>query len=344
MASLYQDAEGNLLYTYNTEPIAIYEQLTNSEADWYYVGVKYQNSYLYGYIPCAYMVLSPSDDEVVSKWEKPVKGNQPGEVPTVTPSPSGGVELTPTPTQEPTITPTQVPESNESFEEKLTREGFPDSYKELLRELHKTYPYWEFEAYHTGLTWDEVMVGESPVSLNLITNSKGVEWKSLDPKAYNWKTDKFIPYDGSTWVAASQAARAYYIDPRNFLTSNGIFQFELLSYRSAYQDEAGVENVLRNTPMSHQSFSFTDDDGVVQTMTYAQAIVDAAKYSNVSPYHLASRIKQEILKSSKELSNSVSGTVAGYEGLYNFYNIGANDSTKPGGAIINGLNYALNGV
>ena len=43
------------------------------------------------------------------------------------------------------------------------------------------------------------------------------------------------------------------------------------------------------------------------------------------------------------LSNSVSGTVSGFEGLYNFYNIGAYHSTVAGGAIANGLKYAMNG-
>ena len=33
----------------------------------------------------------------------------------------------------------------------------------------------------------------------------------------------------------------------------------------------------------------------------------------------------------------------GYEGLYNFYNIGATSSTEPLGTIKNGLNYARNG-
>ena len=41
--------------------------------------------------------------------------------------------------------------------------------------------------------------------------------------------------------------------------------------------------------------------------------------------------------------SSISGTVSGYEGLYNFYNIGATSSSEPMGAIINGLKYAKDG-
>ncbi len=44
------------------------------------------------------------------------------------------------------------------------------------------------------------------------------------------------------------------------------------------------------------------------------------------------------------LSNSsISGKVPGYEGLYNFYNIGATSSNEPMGAIKNGLAYARDG-
>ena len=41
--------------------------------------------------------------------------------------------------------------------------------------------------------------------------------------------------------------------------------------------------------------------------------------------------------------SSISGTVSGFEGLYNFYNIGATSSSEPMGAIKNGLQYAKDG-
>lgn len=45
---------------------------------------------------------------------------------------------------------------------------------------------------------------ESKVGLNLLSVNKSYAWKSTASKAYNWKTDKYIPYDGSTWVTASK--------------------------------------------------------------------------------------------------------------------------------------------
>jgi beta-N-acetylglucosaminidase len=132
------------------------------------------------------------------------------------------------------------------------------------------------------------------------------------------------------------------MDPRNFLTTNGIFQFELLKYQDAYQNLAGVENILKGTAMYNSYFTYTDDSGVQNNMSYGQAFIEAAKYSGVSPYHLASRVKQEVVTGPNTLSNSVSGIYSGYEGLFNFYNIGANDSAG-GGAVANGLKFARNG-
>lgn len=74
---------------------------------------------------------------------------------------------------------------------------------------------------------------------------------------------------------------------------------------------------------------------------YSDLIWDSAIYSGVSPYHLASRIKQEV--GPFITHNSISGTLAGYEGYYNFYNIGATSSTEPLGAIKNGLQFAKDG-
>jgi beta-N-acetylglucosaminidase len=211
-----------------------------------------------------------------------------------------------------------------------------------LRILHTIYPEWEFKAFHTGLDWNTVIAQENIPGRNLLPNSKGVEWKSLESGAYNWKTDTFIVFDGSTWVTASKKAIEYYMDPRNFLTTSGIFQFELLKYQSGYQNLKGVENILKGTAMYNTRYNYVDEFGVPGSYSYAETFIKAAEYSGVSPYHLASRVKQEVVTSATTLSSSVSGTYQGYEGYYNFYNIGANDSAG-GGAVANGLRYAKNG-
>ena len=255
----------------------------------------------------------------------------------------------PTATPEPTETamPVQGEEPTESevltdseFKKAMLKEGFPSSYISKLTALHKKYPKWQFKAYHTGLDWSAVIRNETEVGLNLISNSKSSDWKSFEEGAYDWKTDTFIPFDGSTWVTASKKAVEYYMDPRNFMDEKGIFQFESLEYQSDVQNVVGIENVLNNTPMYKTTYTYTDDNGATQSATYAQTFLEAATLSGVSPYHLAARVKQEVVTGPTSMSSSVSGTVSGYEGIYNFYNIGANNSTEAGGAVANGLSWA----
>ncbi|MCR5324412.1 MAG: SH3 domain-containing protein [Lachnospiraceae bacterium] len=234
--------------------------------------------------------------------------------------------------------------SKVDFETKLEQEGFPESYKAALRELHAQYPSWEFKAFHTGLDWDTVIAAETEVGVNLLPNSRSVEWKSLEKGAYSWKTDTFTVFDGSTWVTASKAAVEYYMDPRNFLTYNTIFQFEVLTYNPDYQDYAGVANILKNTAMYENTYTYVDTQGNTREISFADTFLMAAEYTGVSPFHLASRVKQEVTLGTDKMSNSVTGTVEGYEGLYNYYNIGAYHSTEPGGAIRNGLKFAQQGT
>ena len=233
--------------------------------------------------------------------------------------------------------------STNSFEAKLAVEGFPESYKDALRALHELYPLWEFKAFHTGLTWKDVIDNEAMVGKNLIPNSKSIEWKSLDPGAYSYKTDSFVVFDGSSWVTASRDAIEYYMDPRNFLAQDTIFQFELLAYTPATQGAEAVNGILKNTAMNGTSYKYVDPEGKKRTITYTDTFLMAAEYSGVSPLHLASRVKQEVTLGVNAMSNSVTGTVTGYEGLYNYYNIGAYHSTEPGGAIKNGLKFARDG-
>lgn len=308
--------------------VNVYEEHKVGSVTWYLVTFSYNGVTLAGYVSGDYIILDNAsgsgENGNTDNNENPGENNNSGD--NDNSNGSGSVV------------------SDEEFEAKLTKEGFPESYKVLLRQLHKQYPYWEFKAYNTGLDWNTVITKESKVGVNLITNSKNIGWKSLETGAYNWKTDKFVAYDGSTWVTASKAAIEYYMDPRNFLTANKIFQFEALSYQSDYQTQKGVESILLNTPLYNTSYAYTDSDtGEEKNYTYSDTFIKAAEYSGVSPFHLATRVKQEVVTSKATLSSSVTGTVSGYEGYYNFYNIGATHSTVAGGAVANGLNYAKNG-
>ncbi|MBQ9765691.1 MAG: hypothetical protein IJW18_05805 [Lachnospiraceae bacterium] len=219
--------------------------------------------------------------------------------------------------------------SDAEFEQYLANQGFPESYKTYLRAIHEQHPLWVFEAQHTNLDWAASVAAESVPGKNLIPNTSPTSWKSMESGAYNSATNTWVVFDGSTWVTASKDLIAYYMDPRNFLNDVNIFQFEVLSYDASYQTAEGIETILDR---SFMDCSYVDTDG--WAATYAEAFIYAAEQSGVSPYHLASRALQEVGYNG---SSSVTGTVAGYEGIFNFYNIGATSSSNP---VINGLEFA----
>ncbi len=219
--------------------------------------------------------------------------------------------------------------TSEEFEKQIAE--FPEAYKNPLRNLHTKYPNWTFQPVKTDLEWNDVAAAETAVGKNLISRSSISSWKSTNPQAYDWASDNWYGFDGASWVAASPEITLFYLDPRNFLDENGIFQFETLSYEN-YQNEAGVSNILASSFMSS---NFTDTDGA--TRSYASTFVEAGTTMGVSPYHLAARSLQE--QGIAGNSGSVTGTVGGFENLFNFFNIGAyaaNGNT----AIVNGLIYA----
>ena len=215
-------------------------------------------------------------------------------------------------------------------------ENFPESYRPYLEELKKNHPNWTFTALYTNLDWDYVIQNENKFGKNLVPKSYNDRWKNTNPGEYNVEVD-------AGWVDSSKQAVVYTMDPRNFLNEVRIFQFEELSFNGQTNSTDGIEKILYGTEFYNKIVSYLTASGSTVTMNkkYSDLIYSAGVQSKVSSYHLASRIKQEV---GPFLSHSsISGKVAGYEGLYNFYNIGATSSSKPMGAIINGLKYARDG-
>lgn len=231
---------------------------------------------------------------------------------------------------------------NIAFETLL--KNFPESYQTSLKALHNDYPNWKFVAVDTGLDWNTVISNESIVGRNVIQSNypKGISslapfsYLSTASGAYDWSTDKYVVKDGTNWYSANSAVISYYMDPRNFLNSTDIFQFEALAYDSS-QSATVVQSILNNTFMK-RNYSVKDSaTGKTASGSYKDAFMDAGKTAKANPYFLATRVKQEVGVNG---SNATSGTYKGYEGIYNFYNIGANDGTN---AVANGLNWAKGG-
>ena len=189
---------------------------------------------------------------------------------------------------------------------------------------------------YTNLDWNNVIQQESQFGKNLVPKTYSDNWKNTTPGQYNVEVD-------SGWVDSSELAVKYAMDPRNFLNEVRIFQFETLSYNSSANNINSIEKILYGTEFYQNKVSYLDNKGnmINTNETYSELILRGGQKSAVSTYHLASRIKQEV---GPFLSHSsISGKVSGYEGLYNFYNIGATSSTEPMGAIKNGLQFAKDG-
>ena len=205
--------------------------------------------------------------------------------------------------------------SDADFESYMTKQGFPESYKPYLRKLHEQHPKWIFTAQKLGVDWNTALKEECVVGRNLVHSSALASWKSMEKGAYDFNGGYWYGLDGS-WVAASKEIIMYYMDPRNFLNDTYIFMFENQSYDPSYQTESGVKTILADTFMSG---SYTCPD-TKKKYTYSQTFMDAAKKSGVSPYHLASRCRNE--QGVNGAPHSL-GTVKGYENYFNFFDIQA---------------------
>lgn len=139
--------------------------------------------------------------------------------------------------------------SEESFEQLLASQGFPESYKPYLRALHKQYPNWTFTAVKTGLDWNTALDEESVVGRNLVHKDSKTSWKSTEDGAFDWDSNYWPGFDGANWQAASREVIAYYMDPRNFLDSTYVFQFVDQKYNSNIHLPAGVESMVKGTFM-----------------------------------------------------------------------------------------------
>lgn len=245
-------------------------------------------------------ILSETTDSSGAKWYKISCGNVTGYVS------AAYVQLTSSGSQG---------SSDANFESYMTKQGFPESYKPYLRTLHEQHPKWIFTAQKLGVNWNTALKEECVVGRNLVHSSALASWKSMEKGAYDFNGGYWYGLDGS-WVAASKEIIMYYMDPRNFLNDTYIFMFENQSYDPSYQTESGVKTILADTFMSG---SYTCPD-TKKKYTYSQTFMDAAKRSGVSPYHLASRCRNE--QGVNGAPQSL-GTVKGYENYFNFFDIQA---------------------
>lgn len=219
------------------------------------------------------------------------------------------------------------------YEEQLRMLGFPESYIKPLALLHAQYPNWVFTPVFTNLDWNTVIYEESLKARSLIHKDSDDAKKSTAAGEYDWYTNTWTIRDSSGWVSAHPDYIAYCMDPRNFMTEPYIFMFESLSYSEAH-NITGVSAILKG---SFMTTDVLDTDGIM--LNYAHAFMTIGQQIGVSPYHLASRVRQE--QGVNGTSALISGTYPGFEGYFNYFNHGAY-GTPTSVLIERGLTYAKN--
>ncbi len=183
-------------------------------------------------------------------------------------------------------------------------EQFPASYQTSLYRLKEAHPNWVFVRMDTGLDWSTVILNENKDAKNLVSASRPDSWKNGQAT--------------QGWYHATEAVLKYYMDPRNFLSDPYIFQFEQLTYNPSYHTSDAVQGILNGSFMA----SAIPGD----SRTYAQAFEQIGKELGVSPFHLSSRVLQE--QGKKGTSALISGIYSGFEGYYNYFNVGASGKTN----------------
>lgn len=172
-----------------------------------------------------------------------------------------------------------VTKSDSTYCDTLKAKGFPASYCKYLSKLHSLHPNWIFVPEKTGVTFNNAVLGESEKNYTLHTQGAYLA-SNVTQERGGWKT-------------ASDSYVAFMLDPRNYFNEKNLFVFEDLGYNSTYQTKDAVRSIVNGT--------YLDTD------TYAGYFIDAGKTYDVSPVHLASRVKQEGGTNSSYAA--VSGTV-----------------------------------
>lgn len=222
-------------------------------------------------------------------------------------------------------------------EQELSKAGFPSSYWGGLCNLKEKHPTWTFQALATNHDWETVIERESVCGKNYIHKS----YKNED--FFDTTCSKTSP---GGYIAPSQKAHAFFMDPRNFFGERYIFQFLDQSYdinlESVYTPT--VESVMKESEFYKYHLNLNNN--------LTSYVTSGSKKYEVSPIFIATRIYQE-LGSGTSLYNLWSGTYnkvfngsseeeGKYLDYYNFFNFGVSDScVAQNGTTYCGLNYAF---
>lgn len=184
-----------------------------------------------------------------------------------------------------------------TVEDNLRAQGFSESYIEDLAALQKAHPNWKFVAFKTGIDFDDAVKGELAGTPTTETNLRA------------------------------------YLDPRNWLNEKYIFQFESIKKSDAVQSVSSVNAILKNTWMANSKINYFDTQGISKTVTevntYADAMIKASNDTNLSANYIAAKIRQENGGATYS-ATAVCGTRPPFQGMFNYFNIGAYTTAMDG--------------
>ena len=213
-----------------------------------------------------------------------------------------------------------VPAEEYDFNKEIKK--FPESYQTAIKSLHKSFPNWKLVADPVDMTFNEAVNAEDEEFTKItFANSKN-SWRSMRKGCYNWEKQKFLTSDGGRY-GASRELIAYYMDPRNFLTENGVFIFMQQSYDSKTQTVEGIEKILKGTFLDAK---ITNKKDKYYGKRYAAVIRYAGSKSGVNAYVLATTIIQEQGNKGSVYSNG--SLTYSKKTVYNFFNFGASGETR----------------
>ena len=266
---------------------------------------------------------------------------------------------------------------DEAFENALNQQGFPEAYKDGLRALHAEFPNWQFKALHTNLDWQRVLDGEMEGTGSLVDKNAISSWKSTDNGKYDWNTGTWPGFDGPSWVGASRALTAYYMDPRNFFDESYVFQFLVHNYNPEEQNAEGLNAILKGSFMAgtggdssastnaqsagndaivSSTVSSTEESGEIVSALGPGEKVSVSDNGQGSTTRSANGIDYSgiLLRAAEatkqnpyvlaamilqEQGKGTSGSISGASGLYNYFNVGPYAANGMG-AVERGIWYA----
>lgn len=214
-------------------------------------------------------------------------------------------------------------------------ENYPEIYANI-QELKTAHPNWNFTILYTGLDWNDVIANETTA---LHTRSL-VYYSLVTENAMDWVCSEcgLNLKESGSWYCASNKTVSYYMDPRNWLNEKYIFAFETLSFNEGVHTVEGVREILKGSFMDTDTITFLNVEGATEVLnkSYAQIIYEAGKINNISPYHLAARIRQEqgnggssLISGKYTYTNEATGISTTYIGYYNYFNVSASGTSSP---------------